>query len=70
MPSPRPSLRFRQGFGRLIRTKSDRGVVVVLDRRITSRSYGKLFLDSLPQCQVSRGRLTELPATVRDWLRR
>ena len=67
---PQAVLRFRQGFGRLIRTKSDRGVVVVLDRRITSRSYGKLFLDSLPQCQVSRGRLTELPATVRDWLRR
>ena len=65
---PQAVLRFRQGFGRLIRTKSDRGVVVILDRRVTSRSYGKLFLNSLPPCQVSRARLPELAATVRDWL--
>lgn len=46
---PSAVLRFRQGFGRLIRAKRDRGVVCVLDRRILSRNYGKLFLASLPR---------------------
>ena len=41
-------LRFRQGFGRLIRTQTDRGVVCVLDRRIAERNYGRVFLASLP----------------------
>ena len=42
-------LKFKQGFGRLIRTRSDRGAVLVLDRRIISKFYGKYFLDSLPE---------------------
>lgn len=41
-------LRFRQGFGRLIRSTQDRGAVVVLDRRLLERSYGETFLASLP----------------------
>ncbi len=41
-------LRFRQGFGRLIRSQNDRGVVCVLDRRLLSRNYGSVFLNSLP----------------------
>ncbi len=41
-------LKFKQGFGRLIRTKTDRGAVLVLDRRIISKFYGRYFLDSLP----------------------
>ncbi len=45
---PTAVLRFRQGFGRLIRTQKDRGVVCVLDRRILERSYGSRFLESLP----------------------
>jgi len=45
---PTAVLRFRQGFGRLIRSATDRGVVCVLDRRITDRSYGRVFLNSLP----------------------
>ena len=65
---PQAILRFRQGFGRLIRTSADRGVVVVLDRRITSRSYGDQFLRSLPGCTVSRPTLRELPAVVARWL--
>jgi ATP-dependent DNA helicase DinG len=43
-------LKFKQGFGRLIRTRSDRGVVLVLDKRIISKFYGRYFLDSLPGC--------------------
>ena len=43
----RPS-RLKQGFGRLIRSKSDRGVLVLLDNRITKQRYGQVFFDSLP----------------------
>ena len=43
-------LKFKQGFGRLIRTKTDKGAVLVLDRRLISKFYGKYFLNSLPDC--------------------
>ncbi len=46
---PEAALRFRQGFGRLMRRKTDRGVVTVLDRRIITKRYGRVFLDSLPE---------------------
>ncbi len=46
---PEAAIKFRQGFGRLIRTQDDRGMVVVLDPRIRSKPYGRLFLDSLPK---------------------
>jgi len=49
---PEAIIKFRQGFGRLIRTKSDRGIVVILDGRITNRRYGRLFLESLPECNI------------------
>lgn len=47
---PEAVLRFRQGFGRLVRTANDRGIVVVLDPRVVTKSYGAQFLDSLPTC--------------------
>ena len=62
---PQAVLRFRQGFGRLIRTASDRGVVAVLDRRLTARSYGGLFMRSLPECTVEQPPLRDLPDIVR-----
>lgn len=46
---PRAILRFKQGFGRLIRSKSDSGRVVVLDPRIRTARYGRMFLDALPE---------------------
>jgi ATP-dependent DNA helicase DinG len=49
---PEAILRFRQGFGRLIRSKSDRGIVAVLDPRVQTKPYGKMFLNSLPECDV------------------
>ena len=49
---PQTIVRFRQGFGRLIRRKGDRGVVAVLDGRITSRGYGRAFVRSLPPAEV------------------
>ncbi len=48
---PKAVLKFRQGFGRLIRDKTDRGVVVVTDSRIVKKSYGVLFLNSLPEAK-------------------
>ena len=45
-------MKFKQGFGRLIRTKDDRGCVVCLDRRVMTKPYGKTFLKSLPPCPV------------------
>ena len=50
---PQATLLFRQGFGRLIRTKTDRGAVAVLDSRIMTRNYGKTFLKSLPACRIT-----------------
>ena len=67
---PEAVLRFRQGFGRLIRSYTDRGVVVVLDKRILSKAYGSSFLDSLPDCTVYRGSLGELPASAASWIER
>jgi DNA polymerase-3 subunit epsilon/ATP-dependent DNA helicase DinG len=65
---PDAILRFRQGFGRLIRSKTDRGVVLVLDKRVTSKGYGRLFLESLPECTVYRGPLADMPTQARRWL--
>ena len=65
---PQTILRLRQGFGRLIRTKTDRGVVVILDRRVTSRRYGSLFLESLPPVTLANCTLRELSQQIRDWV--
>jgi DNA polymerase-3 subunit epsilon/ATP-dependent DNA helicase DinG len=65
---PEAILRFRQGFGRLIRTQSDRGVVAILDRRVLTKAYGKFFIESLPQCTLRAGPLAELPKAAAKWL--
>jgi DNA polymerase-3 subunit epsilon/ATP-dependent DNA helicase DinG len=66
---PQAVLKFRQGFGRLIRNKDDHGAIVVLDSRITSKPYGKAFLDSVPPATTLRAPLAEIMSGVRDWLR-
>jgi DNA polymerase-3 subunit epsilon/ATP-dependent DNA helicase DinG len=65
---PEAILRFRQGFGRLIRTQYDRGIVAIFDRRLLTKRYGKLFLDSLPTCTVRTGPMTDLPKAASQWL--
>lgn len=65
---PEAILKFRQGFGRLIRTQSDRGVVVILDKRVMTKQYGRLFLESLPQCTVRQSPLANLPREAGKWL--
>lgn len=66
---PRAALKFRQGFGRLIRTSSDRGIVAVLDSRIFTKSYGSTFIRALPECTVRHGTVADLGMNARDWLR-
>ena len=50
---PEAILKLRQGVGRLIRTKSDRGIAVILDNRIVTKPYGRAFLQALPKCPVN-----------------
>jgi DNA polymerase-3 subunit epsilon/ATP-dependent DNA helicase DinG len=65
---PEAVLKFRQGFGRLIRSKSDRGVVAVLDRRVLSKAYGRIFLDSLPPCTKKAAPLAQLAREAAKWI--
>jgi ATP-dependent DNA helicase DinG len=51
---PEAIIKFKQGFGRLIRSKTDSGIVVVLDKRIATKPYGKQFLDALPGGRIVR----------------
>ena len=65
---PEAILDFRQGFGRLIRSKQDLGVVVIMDRRLLTKSYGPLFLKSIPRCTIQEGSLHNLDTTAARWL--
>jgi ATP-dependent DNA helicase DinG len=51
---PEAVIKLKQGFGRLIRTKSDSGIVVILDPRVRTKRYGRIFLESLPKCGAER----------------
>ncbi|UOY94455.1 ATP-dependent DNA helicase DinG [Ectobacillus sp. JY-23] len=63
---PQAIIRFKQGFGRLIRKESDRGLFFVLDRRIATKSYGKDFLASLPELSVYEKSLQELLCSIKE----
>jgi len=67
---PHALLRFRQGFGRLIRGSDERGIFLVLDRRILTRRYGEAFLEALPDCEVRRLPTHAIPRAVTEWLAR
>lgn len=67
---PDAILRFRQGFGRLIRRATDRGIVVVLDSRVWRKEYGQAFLESLPECTTRHAPLANLAAEIDGWLHR
>jgi len=49
---PEAVIKLRQGFGRLIRSQQDRGMVVLLDPRVRTKRYGQILLESLPECEV------------------
>ncbi|MFV1859920.1 MAG: helicase C-terminal domain-containing protein [Anaerolineales bacterium] len=65
---PEAILRFRQGFGRLIRTRSDRGIVVSFDSRLLTKSYGRAFIHSLPNVTQRIGPMNDLPGQAARWL--
>ena len=65
---PQAALRLKQGFGRLIRTSTDRGAVVILDHRILGRDYGRAFLEVLPPASRFVGPANEIPDQVSAWL--
>lgn len=67
---PQTILRFRQGFGRLIRSQSDRGIAVILDRRVQTKAYGPSVMKSLPSCLVRSTSRAELPQLAKTWLER
>ncbi len=66
---PQALLKFRQGLGRLIRTRTDRGILVVLDKRIVSRRYGRRFIAALPPCRLEEGYSADVFAAAREFLR-
>lgn len=67
---PDAILRFRQGFGRLIRRQSDRGIVAILDNRVRTKGYGRSFIDALPECTIVYAPLSQLPGKASQWLER
>jgi Rad3-related DNA helicase len=64
---PQAALRLRQGFGRLIRTKTDYGAVVLLDRRIVTKEYGDVLLASLPDARTEHLGVTAIAPRVAEW---
>ena len=66
---PQAVLRFRQGYGRLIRTIDDWGVVIVLDNRLLKKRYGKVFLQSLPQQNYFAGSTEQIVDKIRNWFK-
>jgi ATP-dependent DNA helicase DinG len=64
---PQAVIRFRQGFGRLIRRRSDRGAIIILDNRVLTRSYGSVFLRSLPDARLICTKQEEVLAAVREF---
>ena len=63
---PEAVIKLRQGFGRLIRTQQDCGTVVLLDPRLRTKRYGRIFLDSLPDCEIIQEHV--VPTDETEWL--
>ncbi len=67
---PQAVIKFKQGFGRLIRRKSDFGVIAIFDNRIATKFYGKLFMESLPECRIAAGESEEVFEEMRKFYKR
>ena len=65
---PEAVIKFRQGIGRLIRRSDDRGVVVVLDRRIYEKRYGSIFTASMPECKQIYEPLSEITGRINSFI--
>jgi ATP-dependent DNA helicase DinG len=64
---PHAALRLKQGFGRLVRTRTDRGAVIILDPRLLERGYGRFLLESLPAAPLHTGSWAELREQLRSF---
>ena len=69
MTIPQAVIKFRQGLGRLIRTRTDRGILVVLDKRMVTRRYGRRFLAALPPARVETGDSVDVFRMAREFLK-
>lgn len=67
---PDAIIQFRMGFDQLIRRENNKGLVVILDKRMTSKPYGQHFIDSLPDVNVQRGVIAQLPKVAKEWLKK
>lgn len=67
---PHAIVKFKQGFGRLIRNRKDRGCIVCLDARLVNKPYGAQFINSLPPCPRIAGSLDEIVVKMEDFYRR
>lgn len=65
---PEAIIRFKQGLGRLLRSEGERGVALILDRRIMTASYGKAFLQSVPRVPVTEANIKDAATYIRAWL--
>lgn len=65
---PRAILRFRQGFGRLIRHEGDKGIFTILDSRFSTARYGVRFAQSLPDAEIETVQLADLQSEITNWL--
>jgi ATP-dependent DNA helicase DinG len=70
MSLPQAIVKFKQGFGRLIRQQRDRGCIVCLDSRLITKSYGQQFINSLPPCPVAVVSAADMGATMQQFYRR
>jgi DnaQ family exonuclease/DinG family helicase, putative len=66
---PQAVIRFKQGFGRLVRTARDKGIVILYDTRVIDTSYGKYFLYSLPGPKIETMHIEQIVPRIREWLR-
>jgi ATP-dependent DNA helicase DinG len=67
---PHAALRLKQGFGRLVRTSADRGVVVIADPRVVTKGYGRGLIESLPPARRLIGRWSDILGTIREFYSR
>ncbi|MEX2415871.1 MAG: helicase C-terminal domain-containing protein, partial [Paenibacillaceae bacterium] len=66
---PQAVIRFKQGFGRLVRTSQDRGIVIIYDTRVIDTSYGKYFLYSLPGPKIEHLPTDQLVPRIQEWMK-
>ncbi|MNI54752.1 hypothetical protein D3C73_1096630 [compost metagenome] len=65
---PQAVIRFKQGFGRLVRRESDRGIVIIYDTRVIDTQYGKHFIYSLPGPKIEKMNTNQLASRIEEWM--